>query len=66
LLQIDHAGAFVARVGHQIELVDLVFFQKGAAGDLSIPDCMAANHSARHSTVSQLQTTQADCPMEWA
>ena len=31
LLQVDHAGALVAGIGHQVELVDLVFFQKGAA-----------------------------------
>ncbi len=30
LLEVDHAGALVACVRHQVELVDLVFFQKGA------------------------------------
>ena len=31
LLQVDHAGALVAGVGHQVELVHLVFFEEGAA-----------------------------------
>ena len=31
LLQVDHARALVAGVGHQVELVNLVFFQKSAA-----------------------------------
>jgi len=31
LLQVDHARALVARIGHQVELVDLVLFEEGAA-----------------------------------
>ena len=31
LLQIDHAGALVSRIGHQVELVHLFLFQKSTA-----------------------------------
>jgi len=31
LLQVDHAGALVAGVGHEVEAVDLFFAQEGAA-----------------------------------
>ena len=50
LLQIDHAGALVARVGHQVELVDLVFFQKSAA---NVPA-----HAQATSLVGNAQTVQ--------